>query len=213
VTVGGLPGGTPPNGTYNAGRFSLTTNPASAGPILSWCVDVFNFLATPRTYQVVNFENPTVTNGNGASVLSLEQVDQVTGLALAGNAQLDSAGPNTWIFAPYTDTEVSAAVQAAIWKVINPTASVTSSNSRVSALLGLLLNPTNLSYIQGEGAQVAVGGAKWLYTVNGQGQFNGQGQITLPGGGGGFEVPVPAPAAAFIFALGLVGLAAVRRRA
>jgi hypothetical protein len=160
--------------------------------------------------------NPTVTNGNptGPVTLSVEQVNAVKGLAAAGNAALDTPGANTGIFAGYADNIVSAAVQAAIWDVINPAGTFVGANGnatsrgQVNALFGTLTSDANLAQFRLQGQSVT---AAWLTAVNPQ-NGRGQGQIWVtPGGGGGFEVPVPTPAALLVFALGLVGLAAARR--
>jgi hypothetical protein len=212
VTIGNL--GNPANGTYSAGRFALTTN--TQGTIHTWCVDVFRTLHTPQTYQIQAFVNPTVTNGNptGPVTLTIDQVNAVKGLAAAGNAALDTPGANTGLFAGYGDNIVSAAVQAAIWEVINPAGTFVGANGnatsrgQVNALFGTLTSDTNLAQFRLQGQSVT---AAWLTAVNPQ-NGRGQGQIWVtPGGGGGFEVPVPTPAALLVFALGLVGLAAARR--
>lgn len=214
LTIGGL--GAPANGTYSAGRFALTTS--TQGTIHTWCVDVFRTLHTPQTYQVQAFVNPTVTNGSPTSpvTLSVDQVNAVKGLAAAGDAALDTPGPNTGVFAGYADNIVSAAVQAAIWEVINPAGTFVGANgtqasrNQVNALFATLTSDTQLAQFRLQGASLT---AAWLTAVNPP-NGRGQGQIWMtPGGGGGFDVPVPTPAALLLFAVGLVGLTAVRRTA
>lgn len=214
IDVGNL--GSPANGRYSAGRFELTT---SQGNIFTWCVDVFRTLTANQIYQSRPFENPTVTNGNPSApvALTVDQVNAVKGLALAGNAALDTAGPNTGLFAGIADNIVSAAVQAAIWEVINPAGTFTAhggsqaNRTALNNLFNALVNPTNLATFRTEGATVS---ALWLTAVNPR-SGQGQGQIWIQPGGGSpnQETPVPAPAAVLFLGLGLLGLAAVRRKA
>lgn len=218
IQVGGL--GSPANGTYAAGRFSLST---SIGQLFTWCVDVFRSLHTPQTYAQQPFAAPAVTNGHPTTpmVLTADQVNAVVGLALAGNDALDTPGPNTGLFAGIADNLVSAAVQAAIWKVINPTGSFTATGgsaadrNTVNNLIATLTNASNLASFRAAGAALPVGQAVWLTPVNAP---NGRGQAQIwigppPPGAGGSSTPVPAPGALLLLGVGLLGLLAVRRRA
>lgn len=190
-------------GDTQAGRFELSS-PAPA--FFAWCVDIHNVLAMPATYDVSNFVVGTATDSAPSpTLLSASQVDQVAGLALAGDAQL--AGPNTWIFAPYTDTEISAAIQIAIWRVIYPLVSITTANANVNTLLTAIF--ANIGVFETNGAALSPGSVLWLTAANPPGTPE-QALITIPPGSGGFFL-VPAPAGLLVFGLGLLGLAALRR--
>jgi hypothetical protein len=218
VTVaGGPPAGG--NGTYAAGQFQLTLNPgntlnnATKSVFASWCVDIFQNINPTQVYTAVAFDPSTpglvATPSNPPGTFTAEQITQVSGLALLGNAAIDGNDNNNGLLNPllanttnpnraFSDQEVSAAIQATIWRVLHPQKTITSSGD-TQFLMDRLW--TARATFTGSGGVLLRSG-------------NGQDQLVFPGpGGGGFEVPVPAPAAAFIFALGLVGLAAVRRRA
>lgn len=204
ITISGLPGA---NGTYSAGAFTLTAsqgtsfNPSQSFTFLSWCVDVFNVLTTPKQYNASPFVAPSVNNaGSPPSVLTQAQVDSVVGLVLAGNGAL--TGPNTGIFSTYTDQQVSAAVQGAIWKVINPTGTFVSANAGVNALMATIMS--NIGTFETAGAANR-GQASWLTATNAQGQITGQGQIAF------LPVPVPVPGTVLLLGFGLAGLLAARR--
>jgi hypothetical protein len=219
ITQGTSPNITRPvGGPFSGGAFNMTGNWGTQSDnqgnvsFLAWCVDIFRNLSLGKQYDATGFTFPNVNNAATPPVaLSQAVVDQVVGLALAGTTELgNSANNNSGFFANNrTDQQVSAAVQGAIWKVINPIYTVTiTGNTGANGLMTSILGA--LTPFQTLGANNR-GAAAWLQASDGRGQ--GQIAILQPPGGGGFEVPVPAPAAAFIFALGLVGLAAVRRRA
>lgn len=215
VTISGLPGA---NGAYPGGAFTMTAswgtsyNASASFNFTAWCVDVFHTLSLPKQYDATAFTTPPVNNSaTPATLLTQTQVDQVIGLALAGNGAL--AGANTGLFASYTDRQVSAAVQAAIWKAINPGATISvTGNAGANTLFGSIM--TNISTFQAAGAGYAGTDAAWVRSIGSQGQVITQGQIAFltPPGGGGFEV-IPAPAGLLILGFGLLGLAAVRRAA
>jgi hypothetical protein len=214
VTGGPPVGG---NGNYSAGQFQLTLNPgatennATKGVFDAWCVDIFQNISAPTVYTAVAFDPTTpglvATPSTPPGTFTADQITQVTGLALMGNAAIDGNNNNNGAVNPllagagsqvFDDREVSAAVQATIWRVLHPQKTITSSGDTQVLMDRLWANRTSFT---GTGGFLLRSGT-------------GQDQLVFPGpGGGGFDVPVPAPAAAFIFALGLVGLAAVRRRA
>jgi hypothetical protein len=215
--TGGPPAGG--NGNYSAGQFQLTLNPgatlntATRGVFDAWCVDIFQNISAPTVYTAVAFDPATpglvATPSNPPGTFTADQITQVTGLALLGNAAIDGNDLNNGLLSPllanttnptrvFSDQEVSAAIQATIWRVLHPLKTITSSGDTQFLMDRLWTNRTSFT---GTGGFLLRSGT-------------GQDQLVFPGpGGGGFDVPVPAPAAAFIFALGLVGLAAVRRRA
>lgn len=211
VTIAGSvpPGG---NGTFAAGQFQLTVNPgntlnAATRVVLdAWCVDIFQAITAPKVYDAVPFSSSFVGADPSAppATFTAVQISQVTGLALAGNAAVDGINNNNAaanaLFGSNSDRVVSAAVQGAIWAILYPSKTITSSGATQTLMTSLLNNRTSFS---GSGGTL-------LRSNSGQDQL-----VFLPGGpgGDGFETPVPAPAGLLILGFGLLGLAAARRAA
>ena len=71
--------------------------------LLAWCLDVFTYLQNSGTYQI----SPLTTAGSGGSnpPLTNMQISQIGSLMVNGNALIKTS----------SDTNVSAAIQLAIW--------------------------------------------------------------------------------------------------
>lgn len=172
-------------GSFNAGRFALTTN---AGVTDAWCVDLYRSISLgnqspPIVYTLSGLNDvPTIDPGP----FTTDQVSRVTGLAAYGNAQL-ALNPGSSV--------ISAAVQGAIWGTVRPAATVSSSNASVSALLATLQNTVFNGF-----------GGNRLANLDSQNLLIAQ---TLFTGG----TPVPVPGALPVFAMALfAGFMVTRRR-
>lgn len=172
-------------GTFNAGRFSLTT---AAGTTEAWCVDLYRSITVgnqtpPIVYTLTALNDaPTIDAGP----FTADQVSRVTGLAAYGNAQLALDPGNSVI---------SAAVQGAIWGTVRPGATVSSGNAAVAVLLSTLQSTVFNGF-----------GGYRLANLDSQ---NLLGTQTLFTGG----TPVPLPGALPVFAMALfAGFMVTRRR-
>lgn len=182
-------------GTFNAGRFAITANPGSsfdsstAAVFGAWCVDVFRTIGLGPAAIVFDIGSLTNDAATPPNALSAAQVSRITGLAAHGDALLS---------APGSQSVESAAVQAAIWQTLYPTAVISSPNIAVQSLFSTLV----LTSFSATGGTV-------LQNFDEQGQLIRQTLFGVPPGGEPFEVP--APAALGLFGLALAGLFAARR--
>jgi hypothetical protein len=106
-----------------AGQIVLAGSGGNTGQdILAWCLDVFTFLQSSGTYNV----GPLTTAGSGGSnpPLSTTQIGEIGALMAYGNAHIALS------------TDVSAAIQLAIWMVeySNFSYTVPASGSSVATL-------------------------------------------------------------------------------
>jgi hypothetical protein len=88
----------------NLGQIVLQGTGTNAGQVqAAWCLDVYDFLTTSGTYTV----GPLTTVGSGGSnpTLSDAQISEIGSLMVQGTASINSS------------TDVSAAIQLAIWKL------------------------------------------------------------------------------------------------
>ena len=151
--------------------------------LLAWCLDVFSYLQNSGQYQI----SPLTTAGSGGSnpPLSALQISQIGSLMVNGNTFIKTS----------SDTNVSAAIQLAIWRTeYGNTFAYQNVSSAVSTLAALFQ-----SYVQVGGQWYCPSCAVTLLTLNGD-QSLGYGSV------------VPLPGALPLFASGLVGLGLLRWR-
>ncbi len=175
-----------------AGQIILDTHSTSGNSTVAvWCTDIFNDLATGNFSQGL-----LTTNRDGIGlVLTSTQIGEIGGLINVGDALLSSGHPT----AGYTENEVSAAIQNAIWEVeIGPDFSFSSSDHKLKGLVNtyvtditdgtFALDADVLQYTDGNYSQ----GVSATYTPP--------------------PSPVPEPASILLLGMGVLGLAAMRRR-
>lgn len=181
---------TPNAVTGLAGQITLHGSGANAGQTLqAWCLDVFTYLTNSATYTISSL----TTSGAGGSnpALTTAQMAQIGALMVNGNALINSS------------TDVSAAIQLAIWRT-EYGASFTYNG--LSASVTSLAN----TYL----ANVATGGI-WsgpTYIVS---LLSATGDQTLGYANGdqqGELTPTPLPAAWLLMVSGMAGVGYVARR-
>ena len=182
---------TPNTISGGAGQVTLIGAGANSGQnLLAWCLDVYDGLAGSGTYNIA----PLTTAGAGGSNPSLTttQIGEIGALMKNGDATIGS------------DTDVSAAIQLAIWEVEYPTFAFT--------------GPTAETITDaGEYVALAIAGTG-AWAPQGVNLFSEDGNQNLgdwtPEGGGGLSPTTPLPAALPLFAsgLGALGLLGWRRK-
>jgi len=174
----------PLNASGQMGQIALQgTGPNSGQTLLAWCLDVFTYLQNSGNYQI----SPLTTAGSGGSnpPLTNVQISQIGSLMVNGNALIKTS----------SDTNVSAALQLAIWLTeYGNTFAYTNVSSAVKTLAA-----TFQSYVQQGGQWYCPNCTVTLLTLNGD-QSLGYGSV------------VPLPGALPLFASGLVGLGLLRWR-
>ena len=98
----------PYNISGGAGQVTLIGSGADSGKDLEvWCLDVFTYLLGSDTYQVGPL---TIAGAGGSSLnptLTTQQIGEIGALIVHGDSLIKTS----------TDTDVSAAIQLAIWEV------------------------------------------------------------------------------------------------
>jgi len=174
----------PVQGSGQMGQIVLHgAGPNNGQTLLAWCLDVYVYLQNSGTYQI----NPLTTAGSGGSnpALTSMQISQIGSLMVNGNALIKTS----------PDTNVSAAVQLAIWLVeYGNSFQYTNVSSAVTALALSFED-----FVKPGGQWYCPGCTVNLLSLNGS-QSLGYGSV------------VPLPGALPLFASGLVGLGLLRWR-
>jgi hypothetical protein len=183
---------TPVNATGDIGQIVLQGAGASAGQLVAWCLDSYDFLATSGTYTV----GPLTTAGAGGSnpSLSAAQISEIGSLMLNGTALINGS------------TDVSAATQLAIF-MVEYGANFTYSG----------ISPAVTSLAQEYESNVMSGGPWFcenctvtLFSLDGD-QTLGTG--SLPATGRGVDTtPLPAALPLFASGAGVLGFLSWRRK-
>lgn len=181
---------TPNNVVGAAGQITLVGAGANTGQTLkAWCLDVFTYLTNSNTYQISSLT--TAGAGGSNPALSATQLAQIGALMVNGGALVGSA------------TDVSAAVQLAIWRTEY------GAGFTYSGLSAAVTNLANL-YL----ANVANGGI-WSGTSYAVTLLSASGDQTLGYASGeqnGELTPTPLPAAWLLMMTGVAGIGYVARR-
>jgi hypothetical protein len=184
--------GSPPNGTFEAGQFELTTT-GIPSTIYAWCVDLFHTINV-GSVNIPYTEIALTTQNNGNSIatstpLTTTQENDIGALAAYGNAEM--------LISPSND--FSAALQAEIWDVEYGTTATGSAGMEadLAAINALLIGGKLPVFI---GAQ--------LTDQDANGQFLVQNLYLPPT----VSESIPEPATLGLLGLGLAGLGFSRRR-
>ena len=175
----------PPNPVSGEmGQIVLQGAGANTGQaLLAWCLDVFTYLQNSGTYQI----SPLTTAGSGGSnpPLNALQISQIGSLMVNGNALIKTS----------SDTNVSAAIQLAIWLTEYGNTFASNNVSLAVSTLAALFQ----GYVQVGGQWYCPNCTVTLLTLNGDQSL-------------GYGSAVPLPGALPLFASGLVGLGLLRWR-
>jgi len=180
---------TPNNVVGAAGQITLVGSGANAGQTLqAWCLDVFTYLAGSQTYQISSLT--TAGAGSPNPALTSTQIAQIGALMANGSALIN------------TSTNVSAAIQLAIWQTEY------GSSFTFSGLSSAVSNLAN-TYL----ANVAAGGI-WSNSNYGVTLYTASGDQSLgsPVGTQGNTAVTPLPASWIMMMSGLAGLSYIFRR-
>jgi hypothetical protein len=181
---------TPNNVVGAAGQITLVGSGANAGETLqAWCLDVFTYLTGSSTYQISSLT--TAGAGSPNPSLTTTQIAQIGALMVNGNALINTA------------TDVSAAIQLAIWQTEY------GGSFTYSGVSSAVTNLAN-AYL----ANVGTGGI-WSGGSYGITLLSAPGNQTLgyaSGDQNGELTPTPLPAAWLMMVSGLAGIGYVARR-
>jgi hypothetical protein len=152
VIISGSPG---QNGTFGSGQIDLniSTGQFAGDALATWCIDIFDDLATSGTYNIINLPPATDDGGNGGNgnpVLNTTTLNEIGVLVHLGDTLLATAGHSDYI---------SSAIQLAIWTVEYPTSAFPniafmSTNSNVESLVAGYVNTAETSVFSGYLAEV-----------------------------------------------------------
>ena len=181
----------PITATVGAGRIVLDNvkiNGIDSADINAWCIDLHNSLSGMSTYQFGSLTDAGVAN-------------KLT--ALLNGAELSALD--------LTSGNNSAALQVAIWKVVNPT--YTMSTSGNGGLIDSLSN-TFLGYVNDANNGVwKASNTVALVSLDPVVPNSTQRLVTLiPNPGGNNNTATPEPASMALVGVGLLGIAMARRR-
>ncbi|WP_337187650.1 PEPxxWA-CTERM sorting domain-containing protein [Phenylobacterium sp.] len=120
---------------------------------VGFCVDIFHSISTGTLNLKYDDENALETDSKyltstpfaGGTPLSDQQVLQVGRLVNYGTLVYDQAASST------SKINTLAALQGAIWRVINPGYTVTSGNGAVNSLMGDFASANYMDYLTGYG--------------------------------------------------------------
>lgn len=186
------PSGIINNGYVGAGRIVLDNvkiNGVDSADINAWCIDLNNVLSGHGTYAFGALSNATTANKINALL---------NGAALTSN------------FFTTGDANNSAALQVAVWKLVTPGFLMNTSISNGAAIN--TLSNTFLGYVDDVSNSVwKASTTSTLVTLDPI--TTTQRLVTLiPNGGGNNNTSTPEPASMALVAVGLAGVALVRRR-
>lgn len=181
----------------SGGSGQILLHLTNGGTLPTWCVDIFHYLTTSGSYQILpgtsTTNNGSPLSGPTNSLLST-QLGEIGALALHGNSLLLQSPP-----VGYSKSEVSSAIQIAIWSAEYTVFDYTVSDSKVATLVADYIadvsGPTPL--------WVPYTGFVFLSGTNSQGLVD-QGLITV--------VPEPSTWAMLLLGFAGLGFAAYRRQ-
>src|SRR5664280_1517312 len=181
---------TPKTISGGAGQVTLIAGANSGQNLLAWCLDVYDGLARSGTYTIA----PLTTAGAGGSNPSLTttQIGEIGALMKNGDATIG------------TDTDVSAAIQLAIWKVEY------GASFSFSGLTTETIDDAG-EYVTLAGIGTGVWAPEGVNLLSEHGNQN-LGDWTPSGGGGSNPTPLPAALPLFATGLGALGLLGWRRK-
>ena len=191
VVISGSPG---QNGTFGSGQIDLniTSGPYSGDALATWCIDIFDDLASSGTYNVITppFTDDGGNNGNGNPVINATILNEIGLLVHYGDTNIST---------PY----VSSAIQLAIWTVEYPTSAFPniafmSTNSNVEALVAGFVT-------MAEGGGIFGGNLKEVVDADNQGLIFETASAT------GGAAPLPATWTMMLIGLGGFGFFAFPR--
>jgi len=190
-------------GPYGSGQINMYEGGSLVAT--TWCIDVTHDLQGGGQWNVVNAVNnngmSNIDNGGGnGTLLSWQTLGEIGALAAYGNLNIGS------------DTNLSSAVQLAIWDVEYGVAiSTTSSSSAVQALAAALIWDVTTGRL-GYNTDVA-----WLMYCDQNGCNQGQLEVLDNGNlidlGNPFDTPEPSALAIILAAMmGFAGFTVLRRK-
>ncbi|WP_293376686.1 PEPxxWA-CTERM sorting domain-containing protein [Phenylobacterium sp.] len=152
---------------------------ATTYSFLGWCVDIFHEI-TPGTMNLQYSSGALVTDQGGETLTGL-QLDKISSLVNYGDYLYGHGG----------DSDQMAGIQGAIWRVENPTYTITGGNADIETLIG--------QYATQAATVLPIGAMHTIFDVDGSTQA-----FAVAGG-------VPEPGAWALLILGFGGVGAVIR--
>jgi hypothetical protein len=198
VTISGSPSPSVPgfeDGYFGSGQIILNGTGADAGKYLDvWCIDATHILQWSDTYTVISSGFTNDGSASGGSLIGSPALGEIGALVNWGDQHIN------------TYTDVSAAVQLAIWMIEYPGATFTSDSSAVNFWADKLVYDAEHFFIPD---------INLLEVVNPENPQGNQGLVFLDSQGQTIGLaPTPLPAALPLFATGLgaFGLLGWRRK-